>query len=158
MAVASEFNHVGCRGLYSAIASASHHRRADSSPDQGGHAAGDEAIRQFACLLRETLRSSDVPGRYGGEEFGVLLPATDGAQAMDIMQQIRKSLHEKPLLGKTAVTVSFGVAPFSADTFDAIDWIRQADELLYRAKAMGRDRVVLAVSADDQAAPNGHRL
>lgn len=112
--------------------------------DQGGHAAGDEAIRRFAHVLRETLRSSDVPGRYGGEEFGILLPDTDGTQATNVMERIRQQLHENPLLGGTVVTVSFGVAPFSAETLDATHWIGQADELLYRAKAMGRDCVVLA--------------
>ena len=116
--------------------------------DAGGHAAGDEAIRRFSSILRQALRSTDIPGRYGGEEFGILLPGTDGVQASEVMERVRALLQQQPLIGGTAVTVSFGVAPFDANTPDATRWIKQADELLYRAKAMGRDRVVLASSSN----------
>lgn len=118
--------------------------------DTGGHAAGDEAIRRFGDVLRETLRSTDVPGRYGGEEFGILLPGTDGSQAIDVIERVRKRLHQQPLVGGAPVTVSFGVAPFNSEAPDAVRWLRQADEFLYQAKAMGRDRVVPATFPSSQ--------
>lgn len=120
--------------------------------DTRGHAAGDEAIQRFAALLRLGLRSIDMPARYGGEEFGVLLPGTDATQAREVMERLRASLHRHPLLDDRAVTASFGVVALDRHVRDAADWIQRADRLLYRAKHLGRDRVVVAGDPMDNGA------
>ena len=78
--------------------------------DQLGHGAGDEVLRGFAERLRTNLRAVDTPGRYGGEEFGILLPSTSPGDAGEIMQRLQASLHSQPLLPQRTVTASFGVA------------------------------------------------
>jgi len=109
--------------------------------DLYGHAEGDSAIRRFADLLRSDLRDIDVPGRYGGEEFGILLPHTSSAEAVDVMRRLQRRLHEAPLSRHRTITASFGVAQLGADIDSADAWIRQADLMLYRAKYDGRDRI-----------------
>lgn len=108
-----------------------------------GHAAGDQAIRAFSAVLRRELRETDVCGRYGGEEFGILLPMTSSAAAREVLERVRRSLHDKPLLASTVVTASFGVAELAPGVDDVEAWLRLADQMLYRAKDLGRDRVVV---------------
>ncbi len=109
--------------------------------DLYGHAEGDSAIRRFADLLRTDLRDIDVPGRYGGEEFGVLLPHTASTEAAEVMRRLQRRLHEAPLSRHRTITASFGVAELADDIDSADAWIRQADLMLYRAKYDGRDRI-----------------
>jgi len=109
--------------------------------DDHGHEAGDDAIRRFAGLLRECLRTTDIAGRYGGEEFGMLLPQTRAREARVLIERLRARLHETPLLEDTLVTASFGVAELSPDLASHEAWMRLADQMLYRAKHQGRDRV-----------------
>jgi diguanylate cyclase len=112
--------------------------------DQHGHPAGDEVIRAVAEILSRTLRTSDVAGRYGGEEFGVVLPDTDGQGAAVIAERIRRRI-EGATMGRETVlqcTVSIGIAQARPDSEDAGDWIARADRALYEAKRQGRNRVV----------------
>ncbi len=109
--------------------------------DRGGHAAGDEVIRQFADLLRANVREIDRAARYGGEEFAVLLPGTTLLEAIDTAERLRSILEYHPL-GGMRVTASFGVAELSAEFRDYGTWVQRADNALYRAKAAGRNRVV----------------
>jgi diguanylate cyclase (GGDEF)-like protein len=115
--------------------------------DRYGHQAGDEVLRRFAAVLRETVRDVDLPARYGGEEFAVLLPQTDVAGAERLAERLRQSVAERPMTKRpgalVAVTASFGVASFpEAATPAAL--FAAADEALYRAKAAGKNRVVCA--------------
>lgn len=116
--------------------------------DAHGHAGGDAALRAFAAVCRAQLRTSDVFGRIGGEEFAVLLPATDAAAALAVAERIRAALAATPLdLGgaaATPVTVSIGVASRRADGALLEALLLAADEALYAAKRGGRNRVVAA--------------
>lgn len=121
--------------------------------DLHGHAAGDTAIRRFAATLRQQLRRTDVPGRYGGEEFGMLLPDTPAAAARDVIERLRRSLHDRPLLDGQVVTASFGVAELTPEIDSPAVWLRLADQMLYRAKHLGRDCIAVLGEADEHAAP-----
>lgn len=112
--------------------------------DNYGHPTGDKVLREIAQLLKKRVRDVDLCGRYGGEEFAVLLPATDvkGAKlvAERIREGIRKELFELRGESKT-ITVSLGVASFPDDARTMEALIERADEALYRSKERGRDRV-----------------
>jgi diguanylate cyclase len=112
--------------------------------DQHGHPAGDEVIRSVAAILGRTVRASDVTGRYGGEEFAVVLPDTDEHGAAVIAERVRRRI-ETATMGREVVlqcTVSIGIAQAEPDSEDAGDWIARADRALYEAKHLGRNRVV----------------
>jgi len=119
--------------------------------DSFGHAAGDEVLRGFAQRLQESLRRTDTPGRYGGEEFGILLPHTAPREATELMQRLQARLRAEPLLPQASVTASFGVAALTLDLPNHEAWMRLADQMLYRAKDRGRDCVVTA--GDSRPAP-----
>lgn len=110
--------------------------------DLHGHLVGDQVIRNFADLLRQSVRETDVPGRYGGEEFGILLPHTRSAEAAGVIARMRERLHDAPLLENSPVTASFGIVELSADIDSSDHWIRLADQMLYSAKYNGRDCAV----------------
>jgi diguanylate cyclase (GGDEF)-like protein len=113
--------------------------------DTYGHSAGDHVLNQIAQVCRQTLRASDVIGRYGGEEFVILLPATDQAAAMLVAERLRQRIAQHEIdLGHDALTLtaSLGVVvvtPF--DTTSPQQRLDQADQALYRAKQQGRNRV-----------------
>ena len=109
--------------------------------DTYGHLAGDEAIRQVSRQLHDGLRSVDLAGRYGGDEFGVLLPGTDGHAAMEVAERLRLRVANQVAVGGTPVTLSIGVAELRPGMEGIGDWAGAADEALYRAKAEGRNRV-----------------
>jgi len=117
--------------------------------DRHGHPVGDEVIRRVAELLRRSLRLHDVPGRYGGEEFGVVLPGTGVEGAETLAERIRARIESAVLEPRNAVraTLSIGVAAF--DTLDAghMEWIARADRALYAAKESGRNRTARYVAA-----------
>jgi diguanylate cyclase (GGDEF)-like protein len=113
--------------------------------DTHGHLAGDMVLRRAAAELRSTLRSHDVLGRYGGEEFTVLLPGVAAAEAMVVAERARARIAATEF-GTPAVpiriTVSVGVA-ISPDGRGSVEGlVALADDLLYQAKDAGRDRVV----------------
>ena len=108
--------------------------------DHHGHPAGDEVLRGVAEVLRETLRQQDVPGRYGGEEFGVLLPSSDVTRAEAVAERIRARVEWASFAGSIKVTTSVGCAALVADDLSAASLVGRADRALYAAKADGRNR------------------
>ncbi|MEO8290753.1 MAG: diguanylate cyclase [Gaiellaceae bacterium] len=125
--------------------------------DRFGHQAGDEVLRKFADILRETVRDIDVAARYGGEEFAVLLPQTDLAGAEQLAERLRQAVATTPMAkgAGVAVTVtsSFGVASFP-EAATAASLFAAADEALYRAKRAGKNCVVCADTNGAVRAPH----
>ena len=112
--------------------------------DLHGHPAGDAVICAFAELLRESVREIDTPGRFGGEEFVLLLPGTDAAGAASVAERVRVALAERVIVtpGGAAIriTASFGVAT-APPLARAAELISAADRALYDAKRAGKNRV-----------------
>jgi diguanylate cyclase (GGDEF)-like protein len=110
--------------------------------DTRGHAAGDEVLRVVAGRLREAARPGDLPGRWGGEEFLVVLPGTGPEEAAAQGERVRRAVAATlvPLAEPLAVTTSVGVAAGTGDGWEGL--VRRADTGLYAAKEGGRDRVV----------------
>ena len=114
--------------------------------DAHGHLVGDHILKALAYLLRQRLRISDVLGRFGGDEYVVLLPDANGAAAVEKMEDIRQNfaaIEHNTGHGSFSVTISCGVAEYPA-SMSCQELIAAADDALYRAKRSGRDRVVLA--------------
>jgi diguanylate cyclase (GGDEF)-like protein len=112
--------------------------------DTYGHAAGDEVLRETATRMAGVRRHYDSIGRYGGEEFLLILPGCDLHQAVPVAERVRCTVSAEPVsIGpvKWPLTISVGVASASPSTPDAATLIAAADEALYRAKARGRNRV-----------------
>jgi diguanylate cyclase len=115
--------------------------------DRLGHAAGDEALRQVALCTRQTLRSVDVAGRLGGDEFGVLLPATSIDEAMAVTTRIVELLERRQVAPHVVrLSLSFGVVQMAPNE-TITDGLRRADQALYEAKRQGRGRAVAASGA-----------
>ena len=111
--------------------------------DRFGHASGDRVLAELSRRVRGHLRTSDGLGRWGGEEFLVLLPECSGEQASDLAEKLRQLVSATPFEEVGTVTASFGVAQRSlGETADA--WFGRVDRALYRAKQRGRNRVELA--------------
>jgi diguanylate cyclase (GGDEF)-like protein len=111
--------------------------------DTHGHAAGDQVLAAIGGLLRRGLRTPDVPARWGGEEFVVVLRQTDGTGALVAAERIRKAVESLVIDSngkRIPVTVSIGVAEFSVED-SAETLIDRADNAMYRAKTAGRNRV-----------------
>ncbi len=116
--------------------------------DIHGHQCGDELLRQVGRRIQETVRIGDVAGRYGGEEFMIVLPQCAPAIAADIAERLRAAI-AVPISyndSELNITASIGIASLTQHTLDLSDWIAQADSALYRAKHGGRDRVEIACS------------
>ncbi len=114
--------------------------------DSYGHLIGDQVLKSLAQLLRQRLRLSDVLGRFGGDEYLILLPDTSGAAALAKMDDIRRNfaaVNHDAGNGSFSVTLSGGVAEFP-DSVSGHELIADADEALYLAKKSGRNRIVLA--------------
>jgi len=111
--------------------------------DSWGHQAGDEVLRGMGVVIRDATREPDVPGRYGGEEFIVLMPDCDIRGAIDAGERIRRRLAQEVFDGRR-VTASIGVAEYPTHGETAKALIGAADIALYQAKEQGRDRVIPA--------------
>ena len=112
--------------------------------DTYGHAVGDQVLRFLAEYCQKNLREVDVFGKYGGEEFVVLLPETDTSEAVIIAERLRDKIKNEPIattVGPLAITVSFGVASFSQAMHDFDMLLYQADMAMYAAKQAGRNQV-----------------
>lgn len=120
--------------------------------DQYGHDGGDDVLREFAARLRKNIRGMDVMCRYGGEEFAIVLPDTDLANAAAVAERIRDAVSEEPFLlfgGKhqISMTISIGIASLrlmGGDTVEAL--FARTDAALYEAKKKGRNRIVLSAA------------
>ena len=117
--------------------------------DQHGHATGDRALQAFAGTVRASLRDSDVLARWGGEEFVLMLTDTSADQARGLLERIRQAVQALEIAhsaGSLQLTVSIGLAQhLPGDTVEHT--LERADQALYRAKALGRNRVVVAPAA-----------
>jgi two-component system, cell cycle response regulator len=113
--------------------------------DSLGHAAGDEALREVGRKLKSNLRQYDLAGRYGGEEFLIVLPNCNLASAANRAEKLRRSISENPIRtqwGRISMSVSFGVTAAEADSeVSDKELLQQADQALYRAKELGRNRI-----------------
>ena len=119
--------------------------------DVFGHAAGDRALRTFSQVLRDSLRPADIPGRYGGEEFVIVLPECPVDEARQVLERVRERLAERIVIADLPpFTISFGLA-FSDHAADFDEVVSLADAALLGAKAGGRDRIVVSAGPNRSA-------
>ncbi len=114
--------------------------------DSYGHQVGDIVLVHLIAIIRETIRTHDLIGRYGGEEFLLLLPDSKINEAVTVMERLRRELAAKPIAWakqRLLVTFSAGVAQRAAGESDEA-FIQRADQALYEAKRDGKDRAVIA--------------
>lgn len=112
--------------------------------DSYGHLVGDVVLKEISGVIKDNIRQIDFAGRYGGEEFAVVLPETDMKQAKFVAERIRRYVelkHIKAYDEELKVTISIGIATFPDDTSNIEKLIDQADQALYRAKQAGRNKV-----------------
>ncbi|MFN3394452.1 MAG: GGDEF domain-containing protein, partial [Candidatus Thermochlorobacter sp.] len=110
-----------------------------------GHLLGDEVLKKVARLIRQECRETDIPARFGGEEFAVLLPRTDKDEAKAVAERIRKAIEDEVFINQEKqpggnLTASLGIATFPHDATSEEELISVADIALYEAKARGRNR------------------
>jgi diguanylate cyclase (GGDEF)-like protein len=117
--------------------------RLKSINDHNGHNAGDIALRRVARCLERTCRSTDIPARYGGDEFIVLVPGSDAPRALELAERILDAVRKGD--PASPITVSIGVSDLAIAGVVSAEALRDsADRALYAAKAEGRDRAVIA--------------
>lgn len=121
--------------------------RFKSLNDTHGHQAGDLALQKIGALLHDTFRQSDTAGRYGGEEFVVILPETEMVAAQQKLESLRELVASTPILLATSgeevqVTISAGLATFPQDGESTAELFALADDRMFQAKEEGRNRVV----------------
>ncbi len=125
--------------------------------DEHGHAAGDSVLKATSALLAGSVRSVDVIGRFGGEEFVILLPEMDRCEARETAERLRSLISDTPQPlgeGKTVpLTISVGVSVFPDNGADSQALCAAADRAMYEAKSSGRNRVVLAPLAEEAHNP-----
>jgi len=114
--------------------------------DTNGHPAGDQLLRGMGGLIRRHLRPGDLACRYGGEEFVIATPGTDGPAAFELAERLRRAIEAEPFEHRESqpmggVTISGGVATFPHDGTSVAELLQRADEALYRSKKGGRNRV-----------------
>lgn len=107
--------------------------------DQHGHLFGDKIIKQIASLLKESTSDDDVLGRYGGEEFIVILNNADFERSINVAEDIRTKIEHLKINNETKVTISIGIAFYNNETAENL--IKRADDQLYHAKKLGKNRV-----------------
>ena len=112
--------------------------------DEFGHAVGDQVLQQISTRIRNNVRKVDIVGRYGGDEFAILLPELDIFSAVNVAERLRKKMEENPFLvsnQSVPATISIGVAKIMADMPNLDALLVRADHALYMAKNGGRNRV-----------------
>ncbi|MBV9712845.1 MAG: diguanylate cyclase, partial [Ktedonobacteraceae bacterium] len=120
--------------------------------DTYGHGVGDEVLRQIGERAGRILRGGDTLGRFGGEEFVLLLPEADADEARAVAERIRAIIADEPMgfaevADSLNVTVSIGVATYPEDSYEGLDLLQQADQAMYMAKRLGRNQVRMAIEA-----------
>lgn len=113
--------------------------------DHYGHLTGDQVLKEMALVIRESVREIDIVGRFGGEEFCVVLPDTDTSGAQAVAERIRKSAEKKTIKAydnSVRVTLSIGIAVYPSDGKVLEEIMDKADWALYRSKSQGRNCVV----------------
>ncbi|MGB9185619.1 MAG: GGDEF domain-containing protein [Solirubrobacteraceae bacterium] len=122
--------------------------------DTYGHGRGDDVLAALGAVLEANMRASDFAGRYGGEEFIVLLPDTERGGALTFAEKLREAISTITVPGvDRRITASLGVAILPLDAADAATLIRQADRALYTAKSNGRNRVESILGAEPSGLP-----
>jgi diguanylate cyclase (GGDEF)-like protein len=121
--------------------------------DRFGHPVGDEALKIFAAALLDTVRESDVAGRWGGEEFALVLTGTDAVGGARLAERARVTIEAQvmptPDGGDLTVTASFGVAAFP-EAVELGELVAAADSALYSAKRSGKNRVVVSLETGSE--------
>jgi diguanylate cyclase (GGDEF)-like protein len=149
-AIASEWKRLSRykRPLSLIIADIDHFKKVN---DAYGHQKGDSVLRAIAGIIRENLRSSDLPCRYGGEEMAVILPETAIAEAMRTAEKLRSLVEAQvPEMEGFPVTASFGVGSWGSALASPGDLVAAADAALYEAKRAGRNRVMRALTSSER--------
>jgi diguanylate cyclase (GGDEF)-like protein len=121
--------------------------------DTFSHVVGDEVLRILAKLCQENLRSMDIIGRYGGEEFAIVLPESDTAAAQRVAERLRQSVADTPVFTQNGVvnfTISVGVASMTDGIPTLAVLLDRADTAMYQAKETGRNRVCIASADEDE--------
>ena len=142
--LASEFDRVGRYegGVSLLMIDLDHFKKIN---DEHGHPAGDAVLREVARLMKDTLRTVDALGRYGGEEFVAILPHTSYEEGLQTAERLRKLVQDRVFRFGTRelrTTISIGVASYPSERVDSpATLIREADQALYRAKESGRNSV-----------------
>ncbi len=118
--------------------------------DLHGHICGDDALREIASAMKESVRPYDTVGRYGGEEFLIVVPEADADAALGVAERIRRAIETRRVPGHVdlRVTISCGVAASGSAAVPPQLLLRLADEALYRAKENGRNRCELAETSE----------
>ncbi|HEU4403263.1 MAG TPA: diguanylate cyclase [Candidatus Polarisedimenticolia bacterium] len=116
--------------------------------DKYGHDCGDQVLREFGRLVTENAREIDIVGRFGGEEFLIILPSTDGIRAAIVAERVRKAAEERIYKYKeflVRITVSAGISsiPANRELRSDADLLKAADNALYRAKQVSRNKVIV---------------
>ena len=114
--------------------------------DNYGHHTGDMVLKSVADVIRNTIRTTDIAGRYGGEEFSIILLNNDADNALSFAERLRKNIQEKNIsVGEhnINITISIGIAEFSEDMSDHIELIECADKALYQSKESGRNKTMV---------------
>jgi eukaryotic-like serine/threonine-protein kinase len=115
--------------------------------DDYGHTTGDQVLQAIAARLNNNIRKVDILGRYGGDEFSVLLPEIDLFGATNVAGRLRQSISDLPITvgaDQITVTISLGVAKLSAEINDLNNLLQRADNAMYAAKQAGRNRIDFA--------------
>jgi diguanylate cyclase (GGDEF)-like protein len=112
--------------------------------DTYGHQVGDQVLRQMGMVINSSFRATDIHGRLGGEEFAILLPNTSIEVATEIAEELIQTIGGLMIEPVNCVTASLGVASTQAGHKDLHSLMNNADQALYRAKALGRNQVAVA--------------
>jgi diguanylate cyclase (GGDEF)-like protein len=118
--------------------------------DSHGHLAGDRVLMRVSAIVRQSVRDTDLPARYGGEELCVVLPGRSLEEATHVAERLRARIEQE--LGADGVTASLGVASFPEHAHDALSLLEAADRALYASKRSGRNRVTVHTRAGSERA------